>query len=188
MLPYLMFYVFATVIEGKRGLGSFASSFSLVRGRWWAVLARMMFLGVVAEIIYFVLVGIALVLSTLLAIAGIPSAVPVLISIIMLIAVPVFIMLAYAYEYRTYTVLRQNPLPQNETEKIFKRWTVAFLVVGVIAVILIAAAIRTALPEIMKMRYASPADMAEIRQAQMMEIQRLFQNASSTMKLPANPQ
>ena len=143
---YTSLYLFTLIIDGNRGFSALTESFALVRGRFWPVLGRLLFLMLVVIIIQLIFTGIGFVsgLSVALKAAMIagstgaqaPLGTFVLSGILSLIANSIIMPVSLAYTYRLYQSLKAT---RGATEGViaFKRWLVAFICVGIIAITLI---------------------------------------------------
>lgn len=137
--------LFTFTIDGKRGFSALSESYALVRGREWGVLGRILVFAIASMVIYLIVSG-AFHLPTL--IAGIPwstvmdngryvatpigSVLSIIVSMIVnLIVGPLIV----GSSYNLYLELKRVKVTDIDT-KIFKRWLVAFLCVGIIVPIL----------------------------------------------------
>jgi hypothetical protein len=125
---YISMYMFTFMIDGRRGFAALTESYVLVRGRWWGVFGRSLFL-------VLIMIGAGIILSlvslVLVAVGGILG--PIVIN---LIVYAFFIPFAFSYMYQLYLSLKATRLPDAPTST-FKNWLVAFLIIGIIAIIVI---------------------------------------------------
>jgi len=142
IIPGIIFMVFASfavytrVFDDKRGFEAFVESYKIVRGRWWAVFGRALFL-ILVYIIVAIIVG--LILGLLQMILGIDSqsvGAGIVGIIINLVLAAIFGVLAPIYLLRLFDSLKRTRLPDAEG-KTFKGWMIAFLIIGIIAIIII---------------------------------------------------
>lgn len=141
---YASLYVFTLVIDGKKGFSALTESYSLVKGRWWPVFGRMMFLALVMLIFWLILAGLGFVLGIIFGIHApivhtaamvAPTVGGIILGfIINIVQVSVLVPIVIAYLYGLYTSLKATRVVGVETNA-FKKWLVAFICVGVIAVI-----------------------------------------------------
>jgi hypothetical protein len=131
---YTGLYLFVRVLDDKKGLTALLETYSLVKGRWWAVFGRILFMGLI-NLACAVVISIAS--SIFGAIIGIDakSTAGMIVAIIMgLVLAAVIGPISLAYTYKLYMSLKSTRFP-NVSVLGFKRWLVAFLVVGVIMAI-----------------------------------------------------
>jgi len=69
---YLSFYSYVFIIEGEKGMNALRRSWSLVKGNWWKVFGRLILLGIVSNIIFFLLSSIHSLPSTIFQFLFIP--------------------------------------------------------------------------------------------------------------------
>jgi hypothetical protein len=131
---FVGFYIFARIIDGKNGFSAFTESYSLVQGRWWKVFGRLF----VAGLAYFVAAMVLLLIDFIIGlIFGSKSAITtILIAILPFAFTSVAVPLMLAYLFKMYGSLKATRLAPVATGT-FKKWLIAFLVVGIIAVILV---------------------------------------------------
>ena len=141
---YAMFYVYTLVIDGKKGFSAFTESFSLVRGRWWPVLGRMIALMVIMIACWFVMIGLGFIIGLVTGLSVSMSSAATLGSvsvgsfivtmILNLVASALIAPIGIGYTYKLYASLkatRQADAPVGT----FKNWLVTYLVVGILALI-----------------------------------------------------
>ncbi|MFA6601918.1 MAG: hypothetical protein WCT02_03600 [Candidatus Paceibacterota bacterium] len=120
---YVFTGVFSCVIDGKKGFSALTESYSLVSGRWLPVFGRLLFIGLIYVIISMIIGAIGG------ASGGKITAFSALISLILTAFLgPV----AGIYSYKLYSALKATRQGPVETET-FKKWLVAFVVIGIIA-------------------------------------------------------
>jgi hypothetical protein len=126
-------HLFTFVIDGKRNFGAFTESFSLVRGRWWGVFGRLLFMIILLAVIYLIFLGIAYLVHLL------PNVLAIIIGILVGIVFFTFVWsFVYGYLYRLYASLKATRAPESSTST-FKGWLIAFLCVGVLFPFVLAA-------------------------------------------------
>ena len=145
---YSCLYLFALVVDDKRGFSALTESYSLVRGRWWPVFGRLLFLVLVVLIIWFIFIGIGFLigaasgvqLSSFIRSAG--QAAPqfsfgffIVSTILNLIGTSIIAPIGLGYTYRMYTSLKSVRNPNIQTGA-FKKWIIAFICVGAVAIVL----------------------------------------------------
>lgn len=129
-------YVYARVLDGKKGFSAFMESYSLVKGRWWGVFGRMLYIAAIYIVLAIVvgLVGraIDLILGFSKGDAG-----TALVSIIASLFIgSFFVPVISAYTYKLYRSL-QSTRPTLANTKAFKNWLITFLVIGIVAMVLL---------------------------------------------------
>jgi hypothetical protein len=135
---YATMYITSVVIDGKRGFSAFTESYSLVKGRWWGVFGRMLFFSVVIGIPYlvlFFLVSLALMALGVDSHSASGNSISSLISLAISASITP---LAYSYIYKLYMSLKATRQAEVSTVA-FKRWMIAFTIIGPIAFFLIIA-------------------------------------------------
>ncbi|MEI6305037.1 MAG: hypothetical protein WCP09_03440 [Candidatus Taylorbacteria bacterium] len=134
---YLNQFMFARILDGKKGFSAFIESYSLVKGRWWTVLGRVIFL-VLAVMGWSFVVNLSAVGVVYLFGAGslVTTIIRVAFEIVMVACMyPVI----FAYMYKLYHSLKETREADIKTTN-FKTFLVAFLVIGVFVVILVPIA------------------------------------------------
>ena len=143
---YGSFYIYCLVIDGKRGFSAFTESYSLVRGRWGAVVGRTLFLGliVLGGVLVVLGLGFLIGLATGMDVSFVaqPGAAPslavqLITFVLNLILISIISPIAIGYTYRMYASLKATRQPEAPV-KTFKGWLIAFMILGPIAFILIA--------------------------------------------------
>jgi len=133
VIPGILVAVYLTVAgmvivgDGKRGFGALMESFSLVRGRWWAVFGRALVMGILVAIISGVLTFVGE------AIGGKGSAVATVFSVLGNL-ITVFI--ASTYMVCLYKNLKETRIATPEASmKKAKNWMMIGLVVGLVLLV-----------------------------------------------------
>jgi len=181
-------YIFTLVIDGKKGFSALTESYSLVRGRWWPVFWRALFIGLVMAASWIILAGLGFVIGgafgvhTPMAItssaSGASSFGTVLISIILnLIMAAILTPVVLAYAYRLYISLKETRVADVQVSP-FKKWLIAFMCVGVLAVI---GCIIT-VPIIIASGFIRDANNAAAIHARFIETSKIMPNASTTIQ------
>jgi hypothetical protein len=178
-------YMYTFVIDGKRNFAALTESYSLVRGRWWGVFGRFLFLALMAlicAVIYLVVIGIVYLLQML------PDVIAVIIgSILGLVLFTFGWTFGNAYMYRLYATLKATrgaPAPTST----FKGWLIAFLCIGAVLVPIavmgvlssvVLVSLNTARMKGLEAQQNSTMRMAEIqRQIDAENLQMMQQNQS----------
>ena len=131
---FLCVFLFARVLDGHRGFAAFTESFSLVRGRWWGVFGRILSFALVYLILMAILILIDLAVA---AVFGQTSTTTSIISLALnLVLTVVMGPLALIFNYKLYLSLKASRAAMVSTIA-FKRWLIAFLVVGIFVAILL---------------------------------------------------
>ncbi len=128
------FMIYSRVLDGNKGFAAFTDSYTLVKGRWWGVFGRMLFL-VLIYIVLAIIVGI--IVSFFQLVFGKASVIAsIIVPILQLILSSTVGVLAAAYMYKMFTSLKATRMTGVATGA-FKKWLVAFLVIGIIVLILV---------------------------------------------------
>ncbi len=127
-------YVFALIIDDKKGFAALTESYSLVKGRWLEVFGRLLFLIIPAIVVGFVVSFIFGLLAGMVGAASTVGLIVTMVSNLIMsgILTPIFLV----YMYKLYNSLKVSRL-QNVSTAGFKKWLVAFLVIGIVAMIMI---------------------------------------------------
>jgi len=179
---YCCFYAFALVIDGKRGFSALTESYSLVKGRWWPVLGRLLFFIVAYIFVWLILAGLAFVLGKAFGVhapvagTAISTGSFVIGMVVNLIGTSILIPLGLVYMYGLYMSLKATREASVETG-FFKKWLIAFICVGVAGVVMSFVAAPLILLSLARSRASSAeADL----QAKIQQFQGAMQQASST--------
>ncbi len=140
---YGCFYIYTFVLEDKKGFAAFTESYSLVYGRWWPVFGRVVFIGLVTFVLWII---VGFVLGLIAGILGFDfggmnsliGEVPnlkngIFSGLINIIATSVYLPLSMIYTYQMYKTLKNHRVHNVSTEA-FKKWIVAFMVIGIILI------------------------------------------------------
>jgi hypothetical protein len=144
---YTCMYAFTRVLDDKRGFSSLAESYTLVRGRWWPVLGRLLFIGLIMLIGYLILMGIAVLIGTIFNVPawtqvrdGVQQTMPfggfITHIVINIIGSVVITPIAVGYLYGLYASLKETR-KTDVSVSTFRKWLKAFTVIGVIMLIAI---------------------------------------------------
>jgi len=145
---YTSFYSYALIVDGKKGLSAFTESYSLVRGRWWPVLGRMLFLVMMMLIVGLIVSGINFLVNLIFGIpvtvvgssqAQIPIGASIVSMIISLVINTIIGLVSMGYTYGMYISLKSTR-DQNISTTVFKRWIITFICIGIVGIILILIA------------------------------------------------
>ncbi len=129
---FVSFMVYSRVLDGNKGLSAFTESYSLVNGRWWAVFGRMLFL-ILIYIALAIIIGIMA--SFVQVIFGKDSSVTTIFSMVLQLALSSTVgVLASAYIFKMFGSLKATRMTGVATDA-FRKWLIAFLVIGIIGVI-----------------------------------------------------
>jgi len=129
---YILFAFLSLVVDDKRGMSALVDSYSLVRGRWWGVLGRLLFFILCYVIAVFVMVGADFILALVLGAHS--PAYMVMTGILSMLLSLAFIPFAFVYSYKLYVAVKATRL-EGGNPGAFKKWMVAFIVIGAFAVI-----------------------------------------------------
>ena len=137
---YASMYIYTLVIDGKKGFSALTESYALIKDRWLQVFLRLLCIGVIFIIIYFILLGVAHLVSLLLGASWFEISETgrmvyslhgrVMTSLISLIISSVLTPLALATMYNLYISLKSNPRIEFSIQS-FKKWLVVFLCIGI---------------------------------------------------------
>lgn len=131
---YINQFMFARILDGKKGFSAFIESYSLVKGRWWSVLGRVMFLVLAVMGWSFVVNLSAIGIANLF---GAGSLVTVTIKVVFEIFMAACMYpVIFAYMYKLYHSLKETRDPNVKTAN-FKTFLIAFLIIGAFVVLLI---------------------------------------------------
>jgi hypothetical protein len=131
-------YAFTLVIDGKKGFSALTESYTLVYGRWWAVLGRLLALALSMMLVWITVTAIAFLFGILLQGSFI------VMGLISLIGSAIITPIALGYMYKLYVSLKATRQANVSTVS-FKKWLVAFLIIG-IAIIPVTMIIAISLP------------------------------------------
>lgn len=165
---YTTLYMYVLVVDGKKGFGALTESYSLVRGRWWAVFGRSIFL-----IAVFAVIGILL--AIILSLFGLSEPVGVLdktvVSVVNIIFTAILAPVAMTYTYRMYASLKSSRTADVQV-KIFKRFLVVFASIGVLVLIFLASITPIVISKIVKAIKDNPDSVQEQLTLKLDEIER----------------
>lgn len=125
---YTAFCAFALVVDGKHGISAFTESFAIVRGRWWKTLGRFVVLGLVYIVLFLIVAGLEYALGQV-------GRSVIVVNILNGILTLAFMPFALIYSYHLYVELRTTRREGDTTA--FKRWLIAFMVIGVIGFVML---------------------------------------------------
>ena len=125
-----MFCAYSLVLDDKRGLSAFTESFAVVRGHWWPVLGRLLWLMLWYMIATLIIVGIEFVIRLVFG-YGIQSFANGLVTgLLNMLLTLVFVPFSMTYFYKMYVELRA--MRSAGDTKTFKGWLIAFMVIGIL--------------------------------------------------------
>ena len=126
--------MFARILDGKKGFAAFIESYSLIKGRWWKVVGRIVFLALAVIGWRFVINIIGFAVGYSLGDGSIAtSIIRIILEIVMAACMyPVI----FAYMYKLYNSLKETRIENVRTSN-FKKILVASMVIGVIVVIFV---------------------------------------------------
>lgn len=136
---FLSMYMFTLVIEGKKGFGSLLESYNLVNGRWFGVFGRLMFMALVFIGIAIVMAGVTAVVQFLFGISTQSMTYSIVTIVSNFIMSTIVGSLSVTYLYKLYIGLKANLVPSTSTGT-FKKFLIAFMVFGVIILVLFIVA------------------------------------------------
>lgn len=134
VMVFLSLYAFALIVDNKRGFSAFTESFSLIKGRWWGVLGRILFLCLIMIVLPFLIGIVTSILSAFVNLIHVQFIMVLVILVLNLIFTAIIGPLAVAYIYKMYSSLKETRA-MNVSTAGFKKWLVAFLVIGIITVL-----------------------------------------------------
>lgn len=133
-------YSLARVIDDKKGFAAFTESYSLVKGRWWSVFGRTLFIVVISIVAVLISAGLVFVIDLIFGIGAKSEAHNLISSLVNLVVSGIFGPITLVYIYQLYMSLK-NTRVSNVSTATFKHWLVAFICVGVIGGILMFASL-----------------------------------------------
>ncbi len=126
---WFMFANYTLVLEGKRGIAAMLQSKAYVKGYWWAVLGRMLILGIIVMCVIIIIYAPAVALLGRMIGAVIYGA-------LMLVVAP----FAICYSYKVYdNLVRLKPNINELAAKETKALVITFIVIGIVAILVIFA-------------------------------------------------
>lgn len=131
---YLTFYIFVLVLENKKAYQSFTESYSLVFGRWFPVLGRLVFLAMIFLAGIIVFSGISFVIRIIFNVPELSLTESIISVILNFILNSIVGSFAVIYMYKLYQSLKLTRIP-NVQAVTFRKWLIAFTVIGVIVII-----------------------------------------------------
>ena len=120
---YIVMYMYALIIDGKKGFSALSESYYLIKGRWWGVFGRYIVLGLI-------LIAAQLIMGIAFS-AG--SVVSMVLNIIINSVTSVF---SAIYLYRLYISLKLTRSTEAPTTT-FKNLLITFMVIGILGLIAI---------------------------------------------------
>ncbi|MDB5239181.1 MAG: hypothetical protein JWO00_516 [Candidatus Parcubacteria bacterium] len=137
---YSALYTFSRILDEKKGMMSFMESYALVRGRWWPVLGRLLFVVVIGIFLSLISAGILFLVRMAIGAGAASSEASAVAGILKLALNIVLIPLLLTYLYNLYVSLKGTVVPAAEgatDTAAFRKWLIFFLVVGILVLILI---------------------------------------------------
>lgn len=126
---YLSANIFTFVIDGKRGYSALTESYSLIVGRWWPTFGRMLFFALIIMIAEFIVFLLFIIIALVLGLKSHSIEYVTFSTIINFIFTSVFIPFTLICSYKLYRSLKATRIP-NVSTAVFKKWLVAFTVIG----------------------------------------------------------
>ncbi len=133
---YISVCVYSCVLDGKRGFDAFLDSFSLIRGRWWSVVGRLVSLSLTFAVSSLISVGAVFIVGGVLGFSTNSVAGTNLADIMSLIVNAALMPIAVAYLYNLYLSLKAAR-DASVSAASFKKWLTAALWIGVVVSVLI---------------------------------------------------
>ena len=134
---YSIFCVYALVLDDKRGLAAFTESFAVVRGHWWPVLGRVLWLMLWYLIGFMILGGVEFILRVVFGYGINSLANSFVTGVLNTLFSLVFVPFAMTYFYKLYAELRAARMAGDT--RTFRQWLIAFIVLGVLAILFFVA-------------------------------------------------
>ncbi|MEK7642170.1 MAG: hypothetical protein AAB365_04265 [Patescibacteria group bacterium] len=175
---YIGLYTYALVVDGKKGFGALLESYDLVRGRWMPVFGRAAFLGLISMLAW-IIIG-----AVMYPFVGNDMFSQAIGGLINIAATAVLTPIAIGYSYRLYTNLKSLRQPEISLKK-FKKWLVALLCIGVLAIIILFLTIPLVALNGFRSSRMSAENTGITGELQMAEIQRLIQEAAQSASTTA---
>jgi hypothetical protein len=142
---YISLSTYALVIDGKKGFSALTESYSIIYSRWHIAFARLFVLVLVMGAIQIFVSSITFLIIWLCGVdmhalvvdqQQLPLYLSLFTFILGLCAEIVIVSIGYIYTYNLYIALKVTRMPEVSITK-FKRWVIAFIIIGPIAFILI---------------------------------------------------
>lgn len=137
---YSVMFLFVRILEDKPGLAAFAESYALVKGRWWKVFGRLLFLGLVYAAVAIVVFLTASGARFLLGFPEDSLGGAATLSLANLAIIAAMGPISAAYSYRLYMSLKSVRALDVPTDS-FKRWLKALIALGILVVAALAASL-----------------------------------------------
>lgn len=129
--------MFVLVVENKRGFEAMTESYSLVKGRWFDVLGRILFMALISIVGSIILSGLSYIIQSILGIPLESLSNDVLAVVSGLILNSFFGSLYVIYLYKLYVSLRSSVQVKAPTIN-FRKILIGFMIVGIIVSVAIA--------------------------------------------------
>jgi hypothetical protein len=134
MMGYLTMGIFALFVDGKKGFEVLAESYSLIKGRWWGVFGRFLFIGIVWIAVILIFAILLSVISQLFVSINVPIILAI-IKLFLFAALNIcYATLMIIYVYKIYESLKASRIP-NVSVVGFKKWLKVFTIIGSIVFI-----------------------------------------------------
>ena len=139
VIIYTGFNIFTFVIDGKKGFSALIESYDLVKGHWWQVFGRGLFLVLVGIVCFFVFgIVIAIIGSITTGILGsvVGGTIAFVLGATILISTEIILFsFGIIYMYNLYVALKALRSTQTTVNSSIKPWLIAFLIIGIVVVI-----------------------------------------------------
>jgi hypothetical protein len=132
---YTCLNIFTLVIDGKKGLSALNESYLLIKGKWWKVLGRILFIVLLAAAAMFILQIGTTVLSVILGFILPPVILAIVSFIIMVIFEAVLAAYGMTYMYLLYASLKTCAVRDDQSKGI-RGWLIAFTIIGALVLII----------------------------------------------------
>jgi hypothetical protein len=130
---YSAMTLLALVIDDKDGLDAFTESYSIIHGRWFGVVWRSLFMGIICIIGYLGIEYICGALQILLGVTDKSISQSILSSIFGLVIVSIVSSLSSVYSYKLFMALKESRGTAHT--HIFRAWIKCFAIIGFVLVI-----------------------------------------------------
>lgn len=173
---YTSMYAMTLFVDNKRGFSAFTESFSVVKGRWWAVLGRFVILALVIIVVYAVVFGLLYLLGFLSGISAQSLTANIVYTVINLAIGAITGPFIAIYMYKMYESLKATRAQVSTSS--FKNWLVAFLSVGILATVVILLTLPLVVLSSLNAARMKAEQARVESQARMADIENMIENSN----------
>lgn len=131
---YSSVYLYTRIIDDKKGLQALEESYSLVYNKWFKVLGRMVFFGVVYIAFSVVLMGLTFIIQFLFGLKNSSSEAMIVSNLVNLVMSGIMVPIGLIYLYNLFISMKSCREVGVSTNN-FRKWIIAFMVLGIIFLI-----------------------------------------------------